>query len=448
MPVYRYQGVNARNRPVLGILHCANGREARRRAAEIARSKALRLTAVQQRKTFCFRARRATGSVIKGEQKAFNAAEVETALVKAGYRVESVRARWFGPLLKPSFRDVVTFMRLSADLLREHLPYDEILLLLKKDFPNRAMREALEEIQDDLKDGRSGHEVFGKHAGIFGRFPAYMLGIASTSGNMVEVYESAAKFLERRAEFNKMMRSALLMPMFTALALLGVIWFYVGYIFPKTADLLLKYKIEMPPMTGATLAFKDYVFAHHLAIGGSVFGLIVGGVLIFRHPRSRLWVDEYSLKIPVLGPILQKTAIEIFCRVFHATYSGSGDNIEVIRVAAESCQNRHFEKRIKEEVLPKMIRTGTGFVEALESSGIFTQTAISRLRTGAETGTLRKTALQLANYYESETTYRLKAVVDLVQIWSAVLITLVMIGITVVSSETAMIHPTPPGVYH
>lgn len=447
MPVFRYQGVNTRNRPVQGVLHCSDLREARARSAEIANARTLRITGIQKRRTFRYRARRGAGSIISGEQKAFTQKEVETALVKAGYRVVQISARWFGPWLKPSFRDVVTFMRLSADLLREHLPYDEILLLLKNDFPNRAMREALDEIYEDLKDGRTGQEVFGKHRGIFGRFPAYMLGIAATSGNMVEVYQAAAKFLERRAEFNKMLRSALLMPLFTSLALVGVVWFYVGYIFPKTADLLLKYEIEMPPMTGATLKLKDFLFDHSLAIVAATFTLLGLVALAFRHPRIRLWIDEKSLRLPILGPILQKTAIEIFCRVFHATYSGSGDNIEVIQVAAESCQNRYIEYRIKTDVLPKMIRTGSGLIEALEETGVFTTNAISRLRTGAETGTLRKTALQLANYYEAETTYRLKAVVDMVQMWSAVLITIVMIAITVVSSETAMIHPTPPGLY-
>ena len=39
-----------------------------------------------------------------------------------------------------------------------------------------------------------------------------MLGVASTSGNTAEVYESTAKFLERDEEFKKNLKSALIMP--------------------------------------------------------------------------------------------------------------------------------------------------------------------------------------------------------------------------------------------
>ena len=68
-------------------------------------------------------------------------------------------------------------------MVREKLPYDEILPLLSTDTVNKALKQALREIGKDLKDGNDGKEVFGKHERTFGKFPAYMLGVASTSGN-------------------------------------------------------------------------------------------------------------------------------------------------------------------------------------------------------------------------------------------------------------------------
>ncbi|HUX93758.1 MAG TPA: hypothetical protein VMV36_08115, partial [Ignavibacteriaceae bacterium] len=56
------------------------------------------------------------------------------------------------------------------------------------------------------------------------------------------------------------------------------------------------------------------------------------------------------------------------------------------------------------------------------------------------------TALQLANYYESETVYKLKNLIELIQVFIAMIIMVVMILLTLVSAETATIHPTAPGV--
>jgi hypothetical protein len=84
-----------------------------------------------------------------------------------------------------------------------------------------------------------------------------------------------------------------------------------------------------------------------------------------------------------------------------------GENIDVIRMAAEACGNKFMEHQIKTIAIPMMLERGKGLTEAFEATGVFTKTAISRFNSGAETGTVRQTAIQLAEYYEKETTYRL-----------------------------------------
>jgi type IV pilus assembly protein PilC len=150
------------------------------------------------------------------------------------------------------------------------------------------------------------------------------------------------------------------------------------------------------------------------------------------------------LKIPVMGSLIHKTAIEVFCRVFYTLYSGSAESIEPIRIAAEATGNKYFENQIKNISIPLMISKGTGLTDSLEASGVFTETAISRFHSGEETGTIKNTAKQLANYYESETVFRLKNVIELIQVFIAMVIMVVMIGLTLVSAETATISPKSP----
>ena len=179
------------------------------------------------------------------------------------------------------------FIRICADLLRERLPYDEILTLLSNDTENKTLSETIREIQQDLKDGRDGNEVFGKHADVLGRFTAYMLSVASTSGNMAEVYESTAKFLERDEEFKKSLKSALIMPTVIVLVLLGAVFYYVAYIFPATAEMFLKFGIDLPPMTRATLDLSNFMRANIWGLLLAVLAPITSAVLFFRTPRGR-----------------------------------------------------------------------------------------------------------------------------------------------------------------
>jgi type IV pilus assembly protein PilC len=446
MAEYRYQGVAVSGRLVQGIISAKNKRDAQRRANELAKQRRFRLKGLDKKATFVYKVRKGKEAFITGQQKAFSADEVRRALEKMGYTVQSIQKKLFDLRLKPPTKDVVMFIRLSADLLREKLPYDEILNLLSNDMDNKALKQTLREITQDLKDGRDGEEVFGKQADSLGKFPAHMLGVASKSGNMVEIYESTAKFLERNEEFKKNLKSALIMPAVVVLALLGAVLFYVAYIFPETANMFLKFDIELPPMTAATLELSRWLQSHALIIVGSV---VVIGATIFKlatTTQGKYLLSKYLTKIPVVGTLMHKTSIEIWCRVFHSLYSGSGENVEAIRIAAEACRSPYMEKQIKEIAIPLMLKEGQGLVEALEKTGVFTKNALSRLHSGAETGTIRETALQVANYYEKETTHKLRNIIDLIQVVVAMAIMIVMTAITIISSETAVIKPKMPGV--
>jgi type IV pilus assembly protein PilC len=169
-------------------------------------------------------------------------------------------------------------------------------------------------------------------------------------------------------------------------------------------------------------------------------------VRFFSTERGKFIRDKYIWKIPVVGSLLHKTAIEIFCRVFYALYSGAGENIDVIKMASEACGNKYMEHQIKTVAVPMMVEKGAGITEAFEASGVFTKTAISRLHSGAETGTVKHTALQLAEYYEKETTYKMRNAIDFIQLWISLIIMVVLTLLTLVSSETATFHPsTNPG---
>jgi type IV pilus assembly protein PilC len=234
------------------------------------------------------------------------------------------------------------------------------------------------------------------------------------------------------------------MPLFTLLILFGACIFYIAYIFPETAKLFLKLGSELPPMTKATLDMSDFLIAN-MPIFLIVTAILAGGLIYFlRTAKGQFLKDQYILKMPVIGGIVHKTTIEIFCRVFYSLYSGSGENVDAIKLAAEACGNRYFEDQIKQVSIPLMLREGKGLVDSFKEAGVFTPTALSRFNSGAETGTVKMTAIQIANYYEKETVYKLKNAVDLVQIVVAMIIMIVMTALTLVSSETALVSPKSP----
>lgn len=445
MPEYRIDGITLSGKTVSGSITADNRSIAKVKAGELARDKKFKVTGIHERVTFLYRVQKGADKPIDGEQKAFTSDEVRTALEKMGFRVVYVRKKLFGNKLHAApVVDVITFVRVSTDLMKQKLPFNEIMQLLINDIPNQTLRDSVKEINAELKQGKDSEKVFMKQAPVLGKFTAQMLGLASKSGNMAEIYESAAKFMERNAEFKKNLKSALITPLITLFVLFLTCIFYIAYIFPKTAEMFVKFKIKLPPMTAATLKMSDWLVDNAIVL--TILFTIPTVALMWyaRTERGRFLTDKYMIKIPVLGSMLHKTAIEIFCRVFYALYSGSGENIEIIRMAAEACGNRFMEHQIKTIAIPMMLERGKGLTEAFEATGVFTKTAISRFSSGAETGTVKLTAIQLAEYYEKETGYRMRNAIEVIQLSVSMLIMVVLTALTLVSSETALVKPENP----
>ncbi len=445
MPEFRIDGVSLGGKAVQGVISADSMKLAKERAQQMARDRKFKISGIHSRATFLYRVKKGNEKPIDGEQKAFTKQEVIDALGKMGYTIVYVRKRLFEGGGKVPDIEVVSFVRVSADLIRQKLPFNDMMAMLINDIQNKNLREAIRDINQELKQGKDSERAFQKHERELGKFAAHMLGLASKSGNMGEIFESTAKFLERNAQFKKDLKSALIMPVVTLVILFGAVGYYVAYIFPATAKLFQKFKMELPPMTTATLQLSDFITSNIVWL---MLIAIIPTVVFTRFAtteRGRFLIDKYLWKVPAIGDLLHKMSIEIFCRVFYALYSGSGENIEVIKMASEACGNKYMEHQIKSIALPMMVEKGSGITEAFEATGVFTKTALSRFHSGAETGNVKATALQLAEYYEKETGYRMRNAIDLIQLVISMIIMLVLTGLTLVSSETATIKPKAPG---
>ena len=438
------QRVNGQN--ISGTLSAISTSEGKKKIQRLAEKNKLKVQAVQKKSTFLYRVKKGNEKPIRGEQKAFSKGEVEEALSRLGYKVLSVNKKLIDYQRKPPTSDIVTFVKISAELLDQKLAYSEVMTLLINDTQNSTLKNTLKDINNELKKGADSETTFLKYQGIFGKFTAYMLGLASKSGNMAEIYKATAKFLERRQEFKKSLRSALITPAVTMFVLFLAVLFYVGYIFPETAKLFVRFGIDLPPMTAFTLKISDFLVDNPLLISALMFIPPIAFIAYIRTPNGKLMFDKYIMKIPIMGPLIHKTLIEVFCRVFYTLYHGSAESIEPIRIAAEASGNRYFENRIKQVAIPLMLKKGVGMTDAFEAAEVFTDTALSRFHSGEESGTIKNTALQLANYYESETVYRLKNLIEIIQVIIAMIIMVIMIALTLVSAETATVRPKTPGV--
>ena len=180
MPEYRIDGVTLSGKSISGLLTAENRSLAKKKAGEMAAEKKFKVTGIHERVAYIYRVRKGEDKPIDGEQKAFTADEVRGALEKMGFRVQYVRKKLFGTKQKAApVIDIISFVRVSTDLMRQKLPFNEVMQLLINDIPNTTLRECIKEINAELKQGKDSEKVFMKQSTVLGKFTSQMLGLAS-----------------------------------------------------------------------------------------------------------------------------------------------------------------------------------------------------------------------------------------------------------------------------
>ncbi len=438
---FRYHAITSDRRSVQGIIYAKNKRDAQKNVDIIAIKHNLVIKSIIKKRLFLFKVKLDSGKKISGRQYAFDKSEVSNALKKMGYKNIFIEPALMDIKSKPPYATVLMFINLSTFLLNEKMTYDKILRMLADDEPNLAMREALKKIESELKKGKEGTEVFARYQDIFGKFPAYMLGLATKSGNMAEVHQATAKFMERDMEYKKSLKKALLSPAMTVLFMLIAVGYYIGVIFPKTAGLFESFNIELPVMTAATLKLSNFIGASWWIIGLLIVTPVIMLTSYWRTPQGRIKRDKFIITLPLIGHLLHKSSIEIFFRVFAAIYSGSENNIETLTASAEACRNSFIEHGIKQVTIPLMLKEGMGLIPALIKADVFNRSTINRLKSGTEAGNILSSAKQISAFYEKETTYKMEVLIDSVQSIIGAFIAIVITLLTIVSSEIALVSP-------
>lgn len=396
---------------------------------------------LRKKKTFAYRVQRGS-RIIEGYQTAYSKHEVESNLRRIGFQIKFVR-RHYEFQMRASSKEIVSFVTTSARLLEQKMTYSEVLNIMVNNTKDKALKGALRNIILDLKNGMDSREAFVKQSKVFGEHVALMLGIASKSGEMTSIFKSVATLVERQAEFKKGLISALIMPAITSVTVLGAIIFYAIYLVPRMMEMLGPMMVTTPPLTKWTLEVSGFLRGNIEWISIAGFLTVAAFYAYLLTEKGKLMRDRFIIQIPYIGNILRNTSTEIFCRVLGIMYSSSKENIEAIQIASEASGNLYMAHRIRTVSIPTMLKYGTDLGKALYAANFFPDIFISRFQTTTETGAVKETAIQVADYYQLENYFAMKNLMSFIEIAITIVIMLALVFLTLLSTETASLNMEP-----
>ena len=139
---------------------------------------------------------------------------------------------------------------------------------------------------------------------------------------------------------------------------------------------------------------------------GTYIAILIGAAVatfFYFKKRSRAmrhFLDRMTLKIPVIGPILQKASIARYARTLSTMFAAGVPLVEALESVAGATGNIVYEVGVLE--MRDEVATGQRLQQAMENTDLFPNMVVQMIAVGEESGSLDEMSAKVADFYEEE----------------------------------------------
>jgi len=362
---------------------------------------------------FDYKVRDRSGKVITGTTEAASQREVANALRQKGYFVTEIKApktglnaeiklpKWLDIGSIPNVRDITIFSRQFATVINAGLPVVQSLAILQRQAEKQGLKDALRQVREDVETGLQLSDALAKHPRLFNKLYIYLVRAGEVSGNLDGILDRIAAYMEKQAALRGKIKTALTYPTVVLVIALAVTWFLLTGIVPQFAQILDQLGGDLPVITRMLIAISDFLRYQWYILLGILVLLVVGTALFYRTPQGRRAIDRLLLRLPVVGTLVQKSAIASFSNTFGLLLRSGVNIMESIDITKGTAGNAIVED-ILDETKANVQRGEQISTTLIKYPQVFPPMVSSMIAIGEETGAVDSMLQKVADFYERE----------------------------------------------
>lgn len=312
---------------------------------------------------------------------------------------------------------VVLMTRRMVALVKSGLSVDRALTVLHEQEEDKKLKPVIASVLHDIRVGSTLSWAMTKHPGVFDSLYVSMIKVGETTGDLGDLLDKLATFLERDLDVRKRAKSALTYP---ALILVFCILIIIGifvFVLPPLLDVFAQ-------MSSGDLPLPTKVMFTLVSLGKNPYVLLGGalGVVYYfvyfrdymKSPAGKFSVDKYLLFMPLLGNINKKMVVSHFCRVLGTVLSTGIPLTRGIEILMEFANNEYFRVTILTPLYDG-VREGQSVSQVVEETGFFPDMVGNMIAVGESTGEMPRMLTRISEFYDKEVVYTLESILALIE---------------------------------
>jgi len=307
--------------------------------------------------TFQFEALDQTGQAIRDEIEAQTEEEAQTTIRQMGYFVtrisqkKAAKAGAKGSKRKRGFalggaggKAMCTFTRQLSILQDAGLPVLRSLKILEQQSKGGALKNALMDVCDEIEAGSTLSEAMAKCPKVFSRLYINMIKAGEAGGALEVILRRLAEFMERSESIKRKVKGAMIYPIVVIMVAIGILTFIMIKIVPVFQKMFTEFELKLPAPTEILIKMSEYTAKYFYVFPLIPLGLWLSIKLIRKFKAGRMGWDQYILKLPVLGNLVEKNILARTTRTLGTLVSSGVPILEGLNITRETSGNAMFEQ--------------------------------------------------------------------------------------------------------
>ncbi len=391
---------------------------------------------------FAYKGRNARGELVTGGLEGDDSGAVADQLLNTGITPVEIRASAASMKIAASslfarfservtITDTMLFSRQMYTLLKAGVPMLRALAGLQESATNPTLGNVLQDLRTSLDSGRELSAAMWRHPKVFSNFYVSLVRVGEMTGLLEEVFLRLSRHLEFEKEMHDRVKAALRYPAFVVAAM-GVALVIVNiFVIPVFAQLYRGFNAPLPLLTKVLIAFSDFTLQFWPLFVAAAFAAFIGFRSFVATPRGKYVWDRTKLRIPISGKIVLKATLARFARGFAMSIKSGVPIVQGMSTVANVVDNDYIGQRI--EQMRDGVERGESVLRTAVTAGVFTPVVLQMIAVGDETGALDELMLEVAEMYEREVDYDLKALSSQIEpiliISLAILVLILALGV-------------------
>ena len=343
------------------------------------------------------------GKKIKGKTTAPNEAAVRSELRRQGVVPRRIRkeSTLFKSMGKVSVGDIAIFSRQLSTMLTAGIPLVQAFDIVGNGHDNPAVQRLVMNIKQDVESGASLAEALAKHPLHFDDLFVNLVMAGEQAGALETLLDKIATYKEKTEAIKKKVKKALFYPGAVMVVALIVTTILLIFVIPEFESLFQGFGADLPAFTRMIIDLSVFVRSNGIFIVMAVTGAIGGYIYAYKRNRKlREIQDRIALKLPIIGGILDKSAVARFARTLATMFAAGVPLVEALESVSGACGNIVYEIAVLQ--MRDEVATGQRLQHAMENTERFPNMVIQMIAVGEESGSLDEMASKVADFYEDD----------------------------------------------